>query len=111
MAYVIAPRGERTQPVRIVPGYPQTPWRNPRQPLVKRPLTLSELTGPVYGDSRLSEIDADLTRQHAGAPLGERITVSGRGLGADGRPLRGQLVEIGGGEDDGRPVVSTLQQL
>ena len=32
--------------------------------------------------------------QHAGEPLGERIVVSGRVLGSDGRPLRGQLVEI-----------------
>ena len=47
MRYVIAPRRERTQPMRIVPGYPQTPVRNPKQPLVKRPLTLSELTGPT----------------------------------------------------------------
>ena len=36
----------------------------------------------------------DLTRQHAGQPLGERIVVSGRVLGSDGKPLRGQLVEI-----------------
>ena len=33
MDTVIAPRDERTQPIRIVPGYPQTPWRNPKQPL------------------------------------------------------------------------------
>ena len=47
MPYVIVPRRERTQPIRIVPGYPQTPMRNPRQPLVRRPPTLSELTGPT----------------------------------------------------------------
>jgi protocatechuate 3,4-dioxygenase beta subunit len=42
----------------------------------------------------LGELDHDLTRQHPGEPLGERISVSGRVLGSDGRPLRGQLVEI-----------------
>ena len=43
---------------------------------------------------RVGALDADLTRQHAGEPLGERIVVSGRVLGSDGKPLRGQLVEI-----------------
>ena len=41
-----------------------------------------------------SRLDADLTRQHAGEPLGQRIVVEGRVLGSDGKPLRGQLVEI-----------------
>ncbi len=83
-----------SDPPHLFPDYVGTRLRAPKDPLVLLPASLSELTGPVYGDSRLSEIDADLTRQHAGAPLGERITVSGRVLGADGRPLRGQLVEI-----------------
>ena len=43
---------------------------------------------------RSSELDNDLTRQHAGEPLGERIIVSGRVLDEDGRPIRGALVEI-----------------
>ena len=60
----------------------------------RSPTSLSELTGPVFGDGRLDETDADLTRQHAGQPLGERIVVTGRVLGSDGKPLRGQLVEI-----------------
>ena len=33
-------------------------------------------------------------RQHPGEPLGERIIVTGRVLGLDGRPVAGQLVEI-----------------
>jgi protocatechuate 3,4-dioxygenase beta subunit len=58
------------------------------------PHTLTELTGPVYGDSAVEPLDNDLTQQHDGDPLGQRIVVEGRVLGADGRPLRGQLVEI-----------------
>jgi protocatechuate 3,4-dioxygenase beta subunit len=58
------------------------------------PSTLSEVTGPAYGDSPIGELDHDLTRQHAGQPLGERIVLTGRVLGSDGKPLRGQLVEI-----------------
>jgi protocatechuate 3,4-dioxygenase beta subunit len=76
------------------PDYVGTRLRHPKEPLVLLPHTLSELTGPVYGDRAIRELDNDLTRQHAGEPLGERITVSGRVLGSDGRPLRGQLVEI-----------------
>jgi protocatechuate 3,4-dioxygenase beta subunit len=76
------------------PDYVGTRLRAPKQPLVLLPHTLSELTGPVYGDGAIGELDHDLTRQHEGEPLGERIVVSGRVLGSDGRPLRGQLIEI-----------------
>jgi protocatechuate 3,4-dioxygenase beta subunit len=76
------------------PGYVGTRLRAPKDPLVIVPATLTELTGPAYGESAVGELDADLTRQHAAEPLGERIVVSGRVLGSDGKPLRGQLVEI-----------------
>jgi protocatechuate 3,4-dioxygenase beta subunit len=76
------------------PDYVGTRLRHPKEPLVVLPRTLSEVTGPVFGDRPLGELDHDLTRQHAGEPLGERITVSGRVLGPDGRPLRGQLIEV-----------------
>ncbi|MBO0518207.1 dioxygenase family protein, partial [Streptomyces beijiangensis] len=53
-----------------------------------------ELTGPVFGPADVTEFDSDLTRQHTGEPLGERITVSGRLLDSHGRPVRGQLIEV-----------------
>jgi len=62
--------------------------------LVVLPATLTELTAPVFGSSDVRASDADLTRQHDGEPLGERVIVAGRVLGSDGRPLRHQLVEI-----------------
>ena len=74
--------------------YVSTRLRAPRDPLVVVPASLSELTGPIYGERPLTESDADLTRQHAGEPLGQRIIVTGRVLGSDGTPLAGQLVEI-----------------
>ncbi|HET9719337.1 MAG TPA: protocatechuate 3,4-dioxygenase subunit beta, partial [Solirubrobacteraceae bacterium] len=40
------------------------------------------------------ELDADLTRQHAREPIGERIIVSGTVRDTEGKPLRGTLVEI-----------------
>jgi protocatechuate 3,4-dioxygenase beta subunit len=76
------------------PDYVGTRLRHPKQPLVVIPATLSELTGPLYGNAALGDLDHDLTRQHPGEPLGERIVVAGRVLGADGKPLRGQLIEI-----------------
>ena len=49
---------------------------------------------PVYPYGRMDVADSDLTRQHAGEPLGERIIVEGRVLDEDGRPVRQTLVEI-----------------
>jgi protocatechuate 3,4-dioxygenase beta subunit len=76
------------------PGYRSTLLRAPRQPLVTLPEELHTPGGPVFGASDLGELDHDLTRQHDGEPLGERIVVSGRVLDEDGRPVRGALVEI-----------------
>jgi len=42
----------------------------------------------------MGRLDNDLTQQHDGEPLGERIIVSGRVLESDGRPVRNALVEI-----------------
>ena len=83
-----------SDPPLLYPDYVGTRLRAPKDPLVLLPASLSELTGPVYGSGALGETDSDLTRQHAGEPLGERITVTGRVLGSDGKPVSGQLVEI-----------------
>lgn len=76
------------------PDYVGTRLRAPSAPLVVLPPSLTELTAPVFGEADVRPGDADLTRQHDGEPIGERVVVAGRVLGADGRPLRGQLVEL-----------------
>jgi protocatechuate 3,4-dioxygenase, beta subunit len=76
------------------PGYRSTRWRSPGRTLVPLPEELHSLAGPVFGEDVLLETDNDLTRQHDGEALGERITVSGRLLDEDGRPIRGALVEV-----------------
>ena len=76
------------------PDYVGTRLRAPKQPLVILPGTETELTGPAFGPSAAGPLDSDLTRQHEGEPMGQRIVLEGRVLGADGKPLRGQLVEI-----------------
>ncbi len=74
--------------------YRSTARRGPSRPLLILPHTLSETTGPAFGDGAVDELDADLTRQHEGEPLGERIVVSGRVTDDRGQPVRNTLVEI-----------------
>jgi protocatechuate 3,4-dioxygenase, beta subunit len=82
------------QPEHLYPGYESTRLRAPKRPLVILPHTLTEVTGPVYGHERIGPVDNDLTVQHDGEPLGERIIVHGRVLDGEGRPVRNSLVEI-----------------
>ena len=81
-------------PPLLSPEYRSTVRRAPGRPLVVLPHSLTELTGPVFGESRVGALDHDLTRQHPGEPLGERIIVHGRVLDGDGRPIPHALVEV-----------------
>jgi len=83
-----------SQPTSLYPAYRATVQRAPRQPLIFLPHTLSEVTGPVYGCNEVAATDHDLTRQHPGEPLGERIIVKGQVLDDGGRPVPHTLVEI-----------------
>ena len=56
----------------------------------------------MYGYGRLGPMDHDLTRQHDGAPLGERIIIDGRVLDEDERPVPDTLVEIWQANASGR---------
>ena len=82
--------------------YVGTRLRAPKRPLIPLRHTLSEITGPVFGHDRVGELDHDLTRQHAGEPLGERILLGCRVLDGDGRPVSGTLVEIWQANSAGR---------
>jgi protocatechuate 3,4-dioxygenase, beta subunit len=82
------------QPRYDTPDYRSTGLRGPRKPLLLLPEELLPPGGPVYGEGDVDLLDADLTRQHGGEPLGERIVVHGRLLGSDGKPIRNALIEI-----------------
>jgi protocatechuate 3,4-dioxygenase, beta subunit len=76
------------------PPYKSTALRHPKQPPLYLPQTVTEVTGPRLGDGELGILDNDLTRQHEGEPIGERIVLSGRVFDTEGKPLAGTLVEI-----------------
>jgi protocatechuate 3,4-dioxygenase beta subunit len=81
-------------PPYLHPEYRSTRLRSPDRPLIVLPEQLHDPTGPVYGEGPLAGSDSDLTRQHEGEPLGERIIVTGTVRDRDGRPVPGSLIEI-----------------
>jgi protocatechuate 3,4-dioxygenase beta subunit len=91
-----SPYLESTQLARYIKNYPRSFTRNPSQPLIERPLTLSELTGPVTLEQRLAISDQDIARIHPAGPraIGQYIEVTGRVVDEDGAPLAGAMVEI-----------------
>src|SRR3954447_25734715 len=102
MDEVYSRAGNASDPPYLSPGYLGTRTRSPGKPLILIPQTLSEITGPVYGHSDVEPEEADLTRQHSGEPLGERIIVSGRVLDEGGRPVPDTLIEIWQANSAGR---------
>jgi len=76
------------------PDYRSTGLRAPLHAPADLPQRLTEITGPLLGEDRVTAADADLTRQHDGEPQGQRIIVHGRVLDSDGRPVPDTLVEV-----------------
>jgi protocatechuate 3,4-dioxygenase beta subunit len=91
-------------PPYLHPDYRSSRLRAPQRPLVMLPESMHDPSGPVYGDGPLVSSDSDLTRQHAGEPLGERIIVTGRVLDGAGRPVPDALIELWQANAGGRYV-------
>ncbi len=94
MNILIDRRDPRTQPQGVEPGYPQTAMRWPSQPLHKRPLTASELSGPQDLLQRLAPVRGDLAGHGAKRAIGQLIHVRARVVDEDGAPVPGAVVEI-----------------
>jgi protocatechuate 3,4-dioxygenase beta subunit len=93
----------RNHPDRDYAPYRSSILRHPKKALVAlNDPEAVELSGPVFGVTDLTALDHDLTRQHQGEPLGERIRVTGQVIDRDGRPVRGQLVEVWQANASGR---------
>jgi protocatechuate 3,4-dioxygenase, beta subunit len=89
-----SPGEDLHQPPYLYPDYVARRLRAPKKPLIILPRTLSDTTEPAYAGGPIGELDSDLTSQHEGEPLGERIILTGRVLDGDGRPMRRTLIEI-----------------
>jgi protocatechuate 3,4-dioxygenase, beta subunit len=83
------------EPPYLHPDYLSTILRAPQRRLVRLPEEwFHRAAGPAFGRIPVRPEDADLTRQHDGEPLGERIILTGRVLDLDGEPVRDTLVEV-----------------
>jgi protocatechuate 3,4-dioxygenase beta subunit len=84
--------------------YRSSVLRHPTHELVRADPEEIELVSPAFGHSDVGVEESDLTIQHSGEPLGERIIVTGRVLDGEGRPVRSQLIEIWQANSSGRYV-------
>jgi protocatechuate 3,4-dioxygenase beta subunit len=90
------------QPRRDYPPYRSSLLRHPTHRLVRVDPEEIERHSPAFGHTDVDPLESDLTIQHPGEPLGERITVAGRVLDGDGRPVRNQLIELWQANSGGR---------
>ena len=89
------PYDDRTQPSFAVDGYKETLVRVPKQPFYKRPVTLSEITGPLNLARKLDADLSDQSRTKSGdRALGQLILVTGRLLDEDGSPVCNSIIEV-----------------
>ena len=86
---------EHFEPPYLFPDYRATVLRAPQHSHVKLPDEwFHRAAGPAFGRIPVRPEDADLTRQHEGEPLGERIVLTGRVTDSDGRAVANTLVEV-----------------
>jgi protocatechuate 3,4-dioxygenase beta subunit len=90
------PFDDRTQIARQIERYPLSFTRVPSQPLIERPLTLSERTGPTGLERKWQLSEADFSCTAPGGPraIGQFIWVEGRVTDEDGSPLAGAVIEM-----------------
>ena len=93
----LIPRDPSAHPVARDPEYKTSVTRSPDLPLLSMPSTMTEETGPVFGQGLIGPLDNDLIlnfSRGAAPAVGERIRVHGRVTDQNGRPVPRTLVEI-----------------
>src|SRR5450755_2261379 len=90
------PYDDSTQLARKIDRYPLSFTRNPSAPLIERPLTRTERTGPTDLARRLNAGPLDLSRVAPKGPqaVGQLISVFGRVTDEDGSPIVNAVVEL-----------------
>ncbi|MFK8033914.1 MAG: protocatechuate 3,4-dioxygenase subunit beta [Hyphomicrobiales bacterium] len=89
------PWPEGVQPSVPVEGYTNTWTHTPSQPLVRRPVTRTESTGPLDLWRKLECGDSNLALSENGKlAQGALMQVTGRILDEDGRPIPNAVVEL-----------------
>jgi protocatechuate 3,4-dioxygenase beta subunit len=88
------PYDDRTQLGRLIEGYPRSFSRNPSQPLIRRPRTLLEQTGPAGLSRRLATGSNDLATKDVQRAIGQLIRIAGRVVNQDSSPIVGAVIEL-----------------
>ena len=84
-------------PPALTPRYKTSILRSPQRAPISFSNTMSEMTGPVFGQNIIGELDNDLIHNFAKpgeSAIGPRIIVHGRVLDERGLPVPGVLVEF-----------------
>lgn len=81
-------------PPNDTPAYRSSELRAPKRPLRILPERFPDLSVPLMTGIAIGPLDNDLTRQHDGEPLGERITISGSVRDEHGAEVAGALIEV-----------------
>ena len=90
-------RDRNWHPPAYAPGYKTSVLRSPTKSLISLDNTISEMTGPVFGQNIIGEYDDDLISNFAKpgeSPIGQRIIVHGRVLDENGRGVPNTLLEF-----------------
>jgi protocatechuate 3,4-dioxygenase beta subunit len=85
---------EGTYPSLIYPPYRSTVKRGPMQKPVRLQAKVPVESNIAASARLILPNDTDLTRQGQGAPLGEKIVVTGCVVDEDGKPVRNSLIEV-----------------
>ena len=90
-------RDRTVQPPALTPNYKTSVARSPRFSLISLQSSVSEITGPVFGQNDINPGDNDLLMNYTKPgenPIGERIILHGRVLDENAKPVPNTLIEV-----------------